>query len=254
MRALDRWSGVIFLFGLFAAWECLARFGLVSPQALPAPSAIARATLITLATGEFNEPVLTTLRQFIVGYAIAVVIAIPCGLALGRWAWAHAAFEPLIEFLRPMPVAGILPVVLFFLGYHDATAYAVIAFGAGWIVLLHAMDGIHGVDPVLVDTARVFRISTTRLFCMIVLPAAMPHIFTGLRVALGIALTLAVVVEMIAGFGGLGTYIGIAQGAVQVINTYSGIVMIGLLGYLLIRLFQAIEGRLMAWHRGATRR
>src|SRR5262249_52123497 len=162
----------------------------------------------------------------IIGYAISIVIGIPFGLILGRWAWVHATFRPLIEFLRPMPVAGILPVVLFFFGYHDATAYAVIAIGAGWIVLLHALDGISGIDPILIETARLFRVSTVRMFCRVALPAAMPHIFTGLRVALGIALTLAIVVEMIAGFGGLGTYISVAQGAVQVVNSYSGIIMI----------------------------
>src|SRR6185437_13383964 len=101
-----------------------------------------------------------------------------------------AALEPLIEFLRPMPVAGVLPIVLFFLGYRDATAYAIVAFGAGWIILLHAMDGVRGVDPVLIDTGRVFRISTPRMFRRIVLPAAAPEVFTGLRVALGISLTL----------------------------------------------------------------
>ena len=203
--------------------------------------------------GNFNEPALTTLRQFGVGYAIAIGAGIPLGFALGRWAGLHAALEPLIEFLRPMPVAGVLPIVLFFLGYRDATAYAVIGLGAGWIVLLHAMDGVRSVDPVLIETGRVFRVTAVRMFCRIVLPAATPQIFTGLRVALGISLTLAVVVEMIAGFGGLGTYMNIAQGAAQAVDAYAGLVMIGLLGYLLIRLFQAVEHWLMRWHVGFTR-
>jgi NitT/TauT family transport system permease protein len=254
MQELDRWSGVLTFAGILVVWECLSQWGMISALAVPAPSAIARAIVSGVVSGDFNEPVLTTARQFVVGFAIAVALGIPSGFALGRWPVLYAAFEPVVEFLRPMPVAGVLPIALFIFGYRDLTAYAVIAFGAGWIVLLHSMDGIRGVDPVLVDTARTFRTSNPRVFFMVVLPAASPHIFTGLRVAIGIALTLAVVVEMIAGFGGLGTYIGLTQGAVQVTDTYAGIVMIGLLGFFIIRLFLLIEWQLMAWHRGASRR
>jgi len=136
MRALDRWSGGPFR-GRIVCRVGVPRRDLASfhHKRFPRLRRSQGQRSSRSRPGDFNEPVLTTLRQVVVGYAVAVVIAIPCGLALGRWAWAHAAFEPLIEFLRPMPVAGILPVVLFFLGYHDATAYAVIAFGAGWIVL-----------------------------------------------------------------------------------------------------------------------
>lgn len=255
MRPLERLSGALVLAALLAMWEALSRAGAVSPDQIPAPSTVAAAIIEETLAGRVGADVLSTTRRFLVGYALAAAFGIPLGFALGRWAKLHAALDPLIEFLRPMPVVAVLPIALFVLGLGDAMAYSVIAFGAGWIILLHAMDGVRGVDPVLVDTGRTFGVSGPRLFCTVIVPAAAPHTFTGLRVSFAIALILTVVIELIVGFGGgLGTYIGLAQGALRVPETYAGIALVGALGYAFGRFFLAIEGRLMAWHRGFTGR
>lgn len=152
-----------------------------------------------------------------------------------------------------MPVVAILPIAMFVLGLGHTMAIAVIAFGSGWISLLYTMDGVRGVDPTLVDTGRTFGIRGARMFWSIVLPAASPQIVTGLRVSLAISLILAIVIELIVGFGGLGSFIGISQGAVRIPDTYAGIVLVGALGYLLNQAFRLVEGKIMAWHRGYTK-
>ena len=174
----------------------------MSANQVPPPTDIASALVRELGDGELGPQVLITTRRLVIGYLLAVAIGVPLGFALGRWKLLHAAFEPLIEFARPMPVVAILPIAIFVLGLGDLMACSVIAFASGWIVLLHAMDGIRGVDPVLLDTGRVFRISGWRQFVTIILPAAAPHTFTGLRVGLGIAVIVTVVIELILGFGG----------------------------------------------------
>ncbi len=162
----------------------------------------------------------------------------------------YAALEPVIEFLRPMPVIAVLPLAVLMLGLGDGMAYAVIAFGSGWVVLLHAMDAIRSIDPVLIDTGRTFQVSRTRQFLTIILPAAAPQTFTGLRVGLGNAVIVTVVVELISGFGGgLGDYIGEEQGALRTPEAYAGIVLIGLLGYGMGQLFLLAEARVLGWHR-----
>jgi ABC-type nitrate/sulfonate/bicarbonate transport system permease component len=254
MRWLDRLSGIAVLAAILALWEAAARAGLISPDILPAPSVIAQSFWSEIAAGELTDDLLITTRRFAISYAIASVVGCTVGFALGRWTTLHAALEPIIEFLRPMPVVAILPIALLVLGLGDVMACAVIAFGAGWIVMLNAMDGIRGVDPVLLETGRTFRVSGTRLFWTIVVPAAAPHVFTGLRVSLSIALIITVVIEMIVGLGGLGDYIRLAQGALQTPETYAGIALVGLLGYALARLFGLAERRLMAWHRGFMHR
>jgi ABC-type nitrate/sulfonate/bicarbonate transport system permease component len=117
------------------------------------------------------------------------------------------------------------------------------------------MDGARGIDPVLIETGRTFRISRRRQFFTIVLPAAAPRTFTGLRVGLGIAVIVTVVVELISGFaGGLGDYIGQLEGALRTPEAYAGIAVIALIGYVLGQALLGVEHRLMAWHRGFTGR
>jgi len=254
MRQLERSSGLLTLLVILTIWEVLSRAGLLPPNIVPPPSDIAKTAAAALASGDLTEPVVTTVRQFAVGFLLAVIVGIPCGYALGRWDTLHAAFEPMIEFLRPLPVAAILPIALYLLGYGDTMTYAVVAFGAGWIVLLHAMDGIRGVDPVLVATGRTFGISPFRQFVTILVPAAAPMTFTGLRIAAGLALMLTIVVQLVTGFGGLGTYIGFSQNTMQISQNYVGLMFTGLIGFALARIFLLIEDRLMGWHRGFTGR
>jgi ABC-type nitrate/sulfonate/bicarbonate transport system permease component len=252
---IDRLSGIAVLIAMVVLWELLAASGLLSANQVPGPSEIGTALWREFDEGELARQVLVTARRILIGYLLAVALGVPLGFALGRWRALHAAFEPLIEFARPMPVVAILPIAIFVLGLGDLMACSVIAFASGWIVLLHAMDGIRSVDPVLLDTGRVFRVSGWRQFVTILLPAAAPHTFTGLRVALGIAVIVTVVIELISGFGGgLGAYIGLQQAALALPEAYAGIVLTGIVGYAIGQGFLTLERRLMAWHHGYTAR
>jgi ABC-type nitrate/sulfonate/bicarbonate transport system permease component len=255
MRWLSGWLGLAVLLAILAVWECSARLGLVTPEQLPAPSAIAQALVSELREGGLAIEVMRTARRLAIAFVLASVICVPAGFALGRWELLHAAFRPVIEFLRPMPVIAILPIAVFLLGLGDSMVISVITFGSGWVVLLHAMDGIRSVDPILIDTGKTFQVRGPRQFFTIVLPAAAPHIFTGLRLGLGTAVVVTVVVEFASGFGGgLGNYIDVSQGALRIPETYAGVGLIGLLGYVIGQVFLFAEHRLMAWHRGYTGR
>ena len=254
MRTERRTGGVIVLAAILLGLEWATRGGLFPPAYVPPPSSIFVSLVGGLVSGELIRHLLITSQRFVVGYTVASLLGIPLGLALGRWSLLHAVLEPLIEFFRPIPVVAILPIAMFVLGLGNIMAYAVIAFGSGWIVLLHTMDGVRGVDPVLVDTGRTFGTRGAKMFWAIMLPAAAPQIFTGLRVSLAISLILAIVIELIVGFGGLGAFIGTSYGALRVPDTYAGIVLVGILGYVMSRLFLLVEGRVMAWHRGSTAR
>jgi ABC-type nitrate/sulfonate/bicarbonate transport system permease component len=255
MRRLQDFLGLGVLFAILALWEGAARSGVVTPDQLPAPSAVAVALYNELRQGDLAIELARTARRVVLSFLLASVVSIPLGFALGRWELLHAAVRPLIEFLRPLPVIAILPIAVFLLGLGDRMAISVIAFGSGWVILLHAMDGIRAIDPVLIDTAKTFQISARRQFFTIILPAASPHLFTGLRLGLGIAVIVTVVVEFASGYGGgLGDYIDTAQGALRIPETYAGVALIGLLGYAIGQCFLWAEHRVMAWHRGYTGR
>jgi ABC-type nitrate/sulfonate/bicarbonate transport system permease component len=136
------------------------------------------------------------------------------------------------------------------LGASSGTRIAVIAFGSCWAVLLNAIDGARGVDPLLIDTGRVNRLGTLELLRRIVLPAALPQIFAGLRIALGIALIVMVFSEMIASTSGLGYYILTSQRRFLVPETYGGVLLIGLIGWAFSVLFLYVERRVLSWHVG----
>ncbi len=251
MTLLRRGQGLLVLLALPLAWQALVMSGAASQQQLSSPSQIIDAAIEEFSDGDLATDVLLTARRVVIGFLIAAAFGVPAGFVLGRSPLLHAAFEPLIEFLRPMPVIAVLPIAVLVLGLGDRMIWAVIAFASGWIVLLHTMDGVRSVDPRLIETGRVFHVYPIRQFFTIVLPAAAPHIFTGLRVAFGIAVIVAVVVELVAGFGGgLGDFIGVSRGALRIPDVYAGIVLVSVLGYLIGQLLAAVEHRLMAWHRG----
>jgi ABC-type nitrate/sulfonate/bicarbonate transport system permease component len=254
MNKFGRLTGLACLLAIIAVWELTARLGLVTPQQLPAPSTIAIAGWNDIVDGDMPGQVWLTAQHLFGGFILAAVVGVPLGFVLGRTRLLYAALEPMIEFLRPMPVIAILPIAVLIMGLGNMMIYSVIAFGAGWVILLHAMDGARGIDPVLIETGQTFRVPRMRRFLTIILPAATPQTFTGLRIGLSIAVIVTVVVELVSGFaGGLGDYIGTLEGALQTSVAYAGIVIISLIGYLLGESLLLVEGRLMAWHRGFKR-
>jgi len=127
-----------------------------------------------------------------------------------------------------------------------------IAFSAFFPVLLNTYSGVRSVDPVQLQTAATFGVSRARVLRQVVLPAAAPSIFTGMRISLAVALIVMVISEMVAASNGIGYFILAAQRGFKVREMFAGVVTLALVGYGLNRLFLAVENRVLAWHRGFT--
>jgi ABC-type nitrate/sulfonate/bicarbonate transport system permease component len=195
----------------------------------------------------------TSLTHLFVGWAAAGAAGIAIGAAIGRSRVLNDLFSPVLEFLRAVPPPTLLPffIVVFQLG---ATMQIVtIAFGVVWPVLLNTADGVRTVEPLQLDTARVFGIGPLRRLLTIVLPAAAPKIFAGLRVALSFALILMVLSELFGSTAGIGSELIGAQRSFELPRMWAGIVMLGILGFLFNAAFLLLERRLLAWHAGAQR-
>lgn len=186
---------------------------------------------------------LDTMRRFAVGYSIAVAVAIPLGVLTGRSRVARELLDVPIETLRPIPSAVIIPLGIVFLGIYEPMKVFVIAFGALWPMLVVTREACRNIDSTLLDTARVFGIGKIRTFLDIVIPAALPHIAAGARASLSIALLLAVTVEMLVGGAprGLGFFIRDAEESFRRTSMLSGILVLGIVGYLLNLVFAATE-------------
>ena len=192
-----------------------------------------------------------SLRRMFLGYAIAVVIAIAVGTLLGGSPTLRRATSPIVEFLRSIPPPALIPFAIVVIGIGDDMKVFIIAFVCLWPVLLNTIDGINGIDPTLRDTARVYGVSGTDRLLRMTLPAASPQIFAGMRLSLSLALILMVISEMVASTNGIGFFVLQSQRSFAIAEMWSGILLLGLLGYAFNLVFVLLERRVLAWHRGA---
>ena len=199
----------------------------------------------------FTEDILPSVGRAGAGFGLAVLLGIGVGLALGGSAIARALFEPLVEFCRAVPPPVLVPVAVLAFGIGDGMKISVIVAGAVWPVLLNTAEGVRGLDEVLRDTARGYRITGWRRVWRVTLPAASPQIMAGIRTSLALSLIMMVISEMVGGTDGIGFFVQQAQRGFALPEMWAGILLLGLLGYLAHLLFSAVERRLLAWHRGA---
>lgn len=248
------WTGWL-VFGLcLLLWEYGSRSSPSLQLYIPPVSQVIVALSQLFITGQLTAHLLTTLRRFLEGYLLAAAIAVTLGVVLGHFRFAHSLLETLIEFLRPMPSVAIVPVAILLLGIGDAMIVAVTVYASAWPILINTIDGVRHIERTLVDTGRTFGLARRRILWEIILPAASPYIVTGLRVSLSIALILVTTAEMIAGSKGLGFFILDEERSLRSSAMYAGIVLVATLGYLLNRLFVALEEKAMKWHRGMVTR
>lgn len=200
------------------------------------------------------ESVVPSVGRLLAGWSVAVVVGVGVGTLVGLSGRARDYLDPVIGFLRAIPPPALLPLFIVLLGIGDAMKVAMIGFGVVWPILLNTVDGVSSVEPLHRETGRVYRIGFTDALTRIILPAAAPRIFAGLRVSLSIAVILMVISEMVATVNGVGFELVQAQRSFRTLDVWAGIVLLGIIGYALNAVLAAIEGHALRWHRGATRR
>lgn len=241
------WLGPGVVLVLVLLLEFAVRAGWVNPVLVPAPTIVAQRVFAVVTTGSLLEPLGRTMYLLAVAYTVGCVLAIGLGVLMGRFRPIHGLFEPLVEVLRPLPKPALLPPLMLFLGLGDTMKITAVALGVFFPVLINTIQGVRGVDPVMVDMARTFQHSRTALLWKVVLPSAMPLILSGMRIALGIALVLVVVAEMMAGTGGIGYLIIDLQRSFRIVDMYAWVVILAVLGYALNEVFVRIERRALHW-------
>ena len=193
-----------------------------------------------------------SLWRMFAGYFIGVLLGVLLGLLMGYFRFFYNLLEPITEVLRPIPSPAYLPIVILFLGIDDEMKIFMIAFASLFPVLINTYSGVRSVDPIQLQTARTFGVTGRKLIWQIVLPASSPYIFTGMRVSLAVALIVMVISEMVAASSGIGYFILSAQRGFQIREMFAGVLTLAVVGYVLNRLFVAIENRVLAWHYGYT--
>lgn len=194
---------------------------------------------------------LPSLFRLFTGYLMAVVLGVGVGILIGKVPAIRRQATPVIEFLRAIPPPALLPFTLIAFGTGDEAKIILIALVCVWPILLNTVDGITGVDATLRETGASYRIGRWDTLWRIDLRAAGPQIFAGMRAALPLALIIMVISEMVGATNGVGFFIVQSQRTFAIPDMWSGIILLGILGYTLNLLFTLIERGVLAWHRGS---
>lgn len=199
------------------------------------------------------EDALPSVIRLLSGFGIGFVIAVLLGLALGSIPALEDATRPLVEFMRALPSVALLPIMMLLLGTDDDMKVVTIAFVSTWPILLNTVEGVRSVDPVLHQVAASYRLSTWHRIRFLIIPAAMPQVFAGARVALSMSVVAMVLTEMVGSPGGLGYFVLNSQRTFDIVAMWTGLIVLGLIGYAANKTFGLIESWVLAWHRGYTK-
>jgi NitT/TauT family transport system permease protein len=233
--------------GLLVLWEVLARLAVLSPRYFPPPSRVGAALAEGFAEGDLGGETLVTLTRLALAFALAAVPAVPLGLLMGMARPVRDVVEPYIAVLFPVPKIALLPFLLIVLGVGEPAFVLTGAISAFFQIIISTLAGVQTMDPRLLDVGRNYGARGARLFRKVILPAALPAIFTGLRLGLGLALVTIVAVEFIAAKSGLGHLVYRHWQTLSTAQMYGAFALVGALGLLLTRGLRAVQARALAW-------
>jgi NitT/TauT family transport system permease protein len=263
--AAERAIGLLLPAALVLAWHVASQHGWASPQALPAPEAVARKWLEYLLplqpyagggwlgwalSGELVQDALGSTGRVLLGFAIGAGLALPLGLAMGSSAHAYRLFNVLVQVVRPVPPIAYIPLSMLWFGLGNPPAVFLIALGAFFPVLINTIAGVRQVDGIYLRAARNLGASGATLFRRVILPAAVPSILAGARVGIGTAFIVVIVAEMVAVNNGLGFRISEAREYFWTDKIIAGMVTIGILGLAIDAVMDRLNRHLLRWHRG----
>ena len=254
-RALRRAAGAgrtalrrsIAVVALLALWELAPRLGLVDRIFLPPLSEVVPALGDLAGTGRLWSSTQASLTRSLAGFALAVAVAVPLGLVIGWYRPVADLLNPLLEVFRNTAAIALLPVFILVLGIGETSKVAIVLYACTWPILLNTISAVRTVDPTLIRAARSLGLPAPRVFQKVVLPAAVPAVFTGVRLAGATALLVVIVAEMVGAKEGLGQLINASQQNFAITEMYAGIITISALGLAFNHLLVLLERRLTRW-------
>ncbi|MBY6414311.1 ABC transporter permease [Rhodococcus sp. BP-252] len=238
---------LIAIAAFLALWELAPRFGLVDEVFLPPFSVVAEAFVELVVNGQLWEHLSASLSRALTGFAIAILVAVPLGVAIAWYKPVAEFLGPILELFRNTAALALLPVFILILGIGETSKISLVLYASTFPILLNTISGVRTVDPLLIKSARSLGFSPLRLFQKVVLPAAVPTIFTGVRMAAASSILVLIAAEMVGAKAGLGYLITASQLNFQIPNMYAGILAISLVGLTFNGLIVAVERRISRW-------
>ena len=230
-----------------ATWELAPRAGLVDRTFLPPVSEIVPALWELARNGQLWTNTEASLTRSLTGFGLAIAVAVPLGLLIGWYKPVAELLNPLLELARNTAPIALLPVFILILGIGETSKVSIVLYACTWPILLNTISAVRTVDPTLVKSARSLGLPAPRIFQKVVLPAAVPTVFTGIRLAGATSILVMIVAEMVGAKEGLGYLINASQQNFAIKDMYAGIIAISLIGLAFNYALVLVERRFTRW-------
>jgi NitT/TauT family transport system permease protein len=243
-RLVTSWIAVAVL---LAAWQIVPQLGLVDRTFLPPLSDVLDAWWRIAQSGELWADVQASMQRSLTGFGLALLVGIPIGLLIGWYPLAAELLSPVFAIFLNTAAIALLPVFTLILGIGETSKISIIVYASVWPILYNTISGVRTVDPLLIKSARSLGLSHLRLFQKVILPAAVPTIFTGVRLAGAASILVLITTEMVGAKAGLGYLILNSQYNFQIPQMYAGILTVSVIGVTFNYLLLALERRFSTW-------
>ncbi len=243
----DRLIGAISVLIFLTFWEITYRLNWVDPLFVSSPIRIVLAAINMFKTGTIWKDIYVSGLEFAIGYGAAVLVGIPIGIGIGWYRTFNAVMDPFVSALYATPRVALLPLIIIWTGIGIWSKVAVIFLGAVFQVLVSTATGVRTLDAHLIKAARSFGASDAQIFRTIALPGSVPHILTGLRLAVGRGLIGVVVGELYAATAGVGYLIAVAGASFQTDKVFVGVIIIAVAGIVMVNWLKRLEARFDKW-------
>lgn len=228
-------------------WEISSRSGFIDARFFPAPSSIFMYLIFTSPGNGLFTDISASLSRIFWGYLAGCSTGIALGVTMGLNNTVRAIFYPLVALLYPIPKIAILPLIMLIFGIGEMSKIVVVAIGAFFLVLINTLHGVDGVAKIYHDVAQIYRIKRHNFIFRVILPGALPAIFTGLKLAIGYSLVIVVAAEFSGADTGIGYSIWQSWETFSIKSMYAGIFVIGTLGLFFSLALNVLERRLTPW-------
>lgn len=232
---------------MLVLWELLVRTNILDRRFFPAPTTVILVLVEMINSGEIFDHLFSSLQRIVAGFVLGAIPAVILGMLMGWSRGVRAFLDPIVAATYPIPKLSLLPLIIILFGIGEMSKIVVVAIAGFFIVLISTAAGVRRIDPTLLQAAHNYGAYGRKLFSKVILPASLPAIFTGLRLALGTSLLIIVAAEFVAAKQGIGYLIWLSWSTLSVGEMYAGLVVIALLGLLFTTGLERLGKKLMPW-------